>query len=78
MIPLARPTVPPVAITILAGTFFVLRDFEKWGRKEGRTDRQHVIPTDRGSAEWINIHFPFMLLHPNRKKYGKNLKRAHA
>ena len=38
MIHLARPTVPPVAITILPGKLLCLRDFEKWGRTYGRTD----------------------------------------
>ena len=40
MIHLARPKVPPVAITILVGTLFSFRDIEKWGRMYGRTDVQ--------------------------------------
>ena len=35
-IPLARPTIPPVLITILVWKMF-LRDFWKWGPTDGRT-----------------------------------------
>ena len=37
MIHLARPTVPPVAILFSLEICFVLRVFQKWGRRDGQT-----------------------------------------
>ena len=47
LIPSVRPTIPPVAITMLLEICFVSQNFEKWdGRTEGLTyghkDRHHV------------------------------------
>ena len=64
MIHSARPTVPPVEITIfLAGTF-CFGDFETWGRTYGRTDttfKNSVKKNDTFSTkikEWILEHVP--------------------
>ena len=58
MIHSARPT---IRITVISLEDFVLRDFEKWGRTDRRTEVQTprakiVINAcrDCGSAEWIN------------------------
>ena len=64
MIHSAKPTVQPVAITILAWKIcFLLWDLQKWGlmvrRMDGRTKRAKIVVIpgrDCGSAEWINIH----------------------
>ena len=58
MIHSARPTDPPVPITILAWTLFCLWDFQKWGRTYGRTTFAKTMITtgrDFGSAEWIDF-----------------------
>ena len=51
------PTVSPVANFVF--TLFVLHEFEKWVRTDGRHDRkQWSLPTgrDSGLAEWINYY----------------------